>query len=271
MTYDAIERSDEGRRPIELYVFRRSFDSYRFTSASDDVVVDGATYLSRAISRGDIEASNELARSDLKITAPRDFEVADLFRISPPGAAVTVAVQQYHEGDGELITVWLGRVLDVSWVGGNAAELSCEPIFTDLRRVGLRRFYQRPCPHVLYGTACKVNRESYRVDGPLDSINGLDISVATAALRPIGFFSGGFVRYVTAQGHNEQRFIANHDEELLTLTSPPFGAIIGATMRLYPGCDHTAATCVGKFSNVLNYGGMPYFTKKNPFGGNPIF
>jgi hypothetical protein len=33
---------------------------------------------------------------------------------------------------------------------------------------------------------------------------------------------------------------------------------IGDTFRFLPGCDHTAATCQGTFSNLAHYGGFPY-------------
>ncbi|MBK7804300.1 MAG: phage BR0599 family protein [Chloracidobacterium sp.] len=37
------------------------------------------------------------------------------------------------------------------------------------------------------------------------------------------------------------------------------------------GCDHTLATCIAKFANGLNYGGMPYWPTKNPFDGTIIY
>src|SRR3546814_7797331 len=33
---------------------------------------------------------------------------------------------------------------------------------------------------------------------------------------------------------------------------------------LYPGCDHSRATCISKFNNLLNYGGYDFIPVKNP-------
>jgi hypothetical protein len=51
----------------------------------------------------------------------------------------------------------------------------------------------------------------------------------------------------------------------------PQGLAAGTTVTLFPGCDHTLATCSGKFSNTANYGGFPFMPTKNPFGGDPIY
>ncbi len=51
----------------------------------------------------------------------------------------------------------------------------------------------------------------------------------------------------------------------------PYGLAVGVPVSVYPGCDHTLATCSAKFGNVARYGGFPYFPQKNPFGGDPIF
>lgn len=270
MSFDAIEKSADQGRPVELYTFQRDYQAWRYTSADRDLVIDGATYVSRAITRSSIESTPEMARSNLKITAPRDLEVADLYRISPPTLAVTLVVRQYHQGDGEQATIWAGRISTVDFVG-IAAEITCDPVFTAMRRVGLRRLYQRQCPHVLYGAACRVNREVHRVDGVASSVSGAGVSVSAASAHANGWFSGGYLEYEVELGIPERRFISDHVGSSITLNTRPEGLSDGQAVKLYPGCDHTTASCTTKFSNILNYGGFPYFTTKNPFGGNPIF
>lgn len=270
MTYDAVERSRDGRRPVEIYTFARDYQTWRYTSADRDVVVDSLTYTARSISRSAIEATGELARLGLTLNVQRDLEVADLFRVSPPSAAVTCTVRQYHDGDGSVATLWSGRIASVSWQGASAT-IALEPVYTALRRVGLRRMYQRQCPHVLYGSACGVNSAAFRVDGPADAISGLTVSVSEASLLADGWFAGGFIEYDIALGIAERRFVTGHSGAVLTLSAAPAGLVVGQSVRMFPGCDHALATCNSKFSNALNYGGMPYFTQKNPFGGEPIF
>jgi uncharacterized phage protein (TIGR02218 family) len=270
MPYDVVERSAETRRPVELYTFFRDYQAFRFTSADRNVTLSGVEYAARPISRSAIESSGEMARGALKITAPRDFEIADLYRVAPPSIPVTFTLQQYHVADNQAIVLWSGRVMNVEFQGVNS-QITLESIYTSMRRVGLRRVYQKQCPHVLYGTACQVNRESYRLEAVADAVTGTTVQVADAALQPNGYFAGGFIEFAVELGIFERRFITDHAGQSLTLSNQPFGLTPGSTVRVYPGCDHTLNTCAGKFSNAANYGGFPYIPQKNPFGGDPIY
>ena len=52
MTYDARERSLFEAYPVELYLFARGAQYWRYTSADEDKVVDGVTYNSVQIKLG---------------------------------------------------------------------------------------------------------------------------------------------------------------------------------------------------------------------------
>jgi uncharacterized phage protein (TIGR02218 family) len=270
MTYDARERSVQDGRPIEIFTFARDVQAWRYTSADRDVTVTSQVYRAQPISRSEIESTQEKARLGITITMPRTIEVAELYRVSPPTQAVTCIVQQYHEADAEVATLWTGRILSCEFAGA-MATLRLEPLLTSIRRIGLRRMYQRQCPHVLYGPACQVNRESFRVDGTVASISGLVVNVAAAAGEADAWFAGGYLEYTAEGGAPERRFITNHAGPLLTVSSAPYGLAAAAAVKLYPGCDHAITTCTSKFSNAANYGGFPYFPLKNPFGGQPVF
>ena len=270
MTYTARELSATTGQPIELYTFARDYQRWRYTSADRDVSTLDGTFLARALSRTAIETSPERVRGNLTITVPRDIEVAELYRVSPPTLAVTCIVQQMHAGDSEVATIWTGRIASVEF-NGPSAEISLEPVNASMKRIGLRRIYQRQCPHVLYGAACAVNREAFRVDGVVDSVTGATVTVPEASLAAAGHYSGGYLEWEVETGIIERRFIADHSGSLLGVTSSPYGLSPGQAVKLYPGCDHTLATCGAKFGNAPNYGGFPFFPQKNPFGGDPIF
>ena len=59
--------------------------------------------------------------------------------------------------------------------------------------------------------------------------------------------------------------------DLLLLLPFPF-TIVGQTVEVYAGCDHTAEPCATKFfttedpqGNLRNYGGFLFVPTKNPF------
>lgn len=270
MTYDARETSTDTGRPVEVYTFARDYQHWRYTSADRDVTISSQTFTAKPITRTAIETTAEKSRLALTLTVPRDLEVADMYRIAPPTMTITCLIQQYHQADTELVTIWAGRILTVEW-SGPSARIAVEPIYTALQRNGLRRMYQRQCPHVLYGGQCNVVRESFRTDGFVDSISGNVINVPQAALLATGYFAGGYIEWDVASGIAERRFISDHTGGALTVTSTIAGLSGGMAVRIYPGCDHTLTTCNSKFSNAVNYGGMPYIPTKNPFGGSPVF
>ena len=228
------------------------------------------TYPRATILRGDIEQGSEINKSGLKLTVPRDIEVAQLYAVAPPSDTISLTLQQYHEGDGELATIWKGRILAVKFEGSRA-EISLEPIGTSIRRNGLRRLYQRLCPHVLYSAQCGVNRTAFRIISTADTVAGITITAGEFASVADGYLDGGYVEWEIGAGIFERRFILTHVGASVTLDMPPVGLAAGAQVNAYPGCDGTMDTCNGKFSNALNHGGMRFIPTKNPYGNDPIY
>ncbi|KAA2285423.1 phage BR0599 family protein [Arenimonas fontis] len=269
MTYDATERSADQGRPVELYTFHRDAKVYRFTSADRAVAVGGNTFLPRVIRRGSIEQGAELNRSGLKLSVPRDFEIAALYQAGAPSSRLALTLQQYHAGDGELAVLWSGAVLSCSFGVGSQAEISLEPSSVSMRRPGLRRTYQRQCPHVLY--RCGVNADDHKVVATVTAVAGLQVSAAEFAGQPDGYWEGGYLEYEIETGVWERRFILGHTGTAVGVDLSPIGLSPSMTMNFYPGCDHSLATCDSKFNNAPGYGGMPYIPTKNPYGSDPVY
>ncbi len=270
MSYDTQETGAQTGAPVELYEFRHGPNFYRYTSADVDVVHDFKTFEAWPMSRNAIEATQEMARQALKISCSRDLPILSLFRLAPPSDVITVSVYRLHRGDGEAITAWMGRILNVSW-RGLQAEIHCESVYTSIKRPGLRRMYQKQCPHVLYSAQCGVVGGSYKVSRQVLSVSGLDVTLADMGAFASGYFAGGYIEWQPSTGIIERRSIRNHAGAVLSVNFQAFGLVAGVTIDVYPGCDHTLATCAAKFSNSLNYGGMPYIPTKNPFDGTPVF
>lgn len=271
MPFDTVERSIDGARPVELYEFRREAFVWRYTSAAVDYTQDFQLFRRAAIRRGSFEQSGELAKSGLRLTLDPELEVVTQYRAGPPSDAVTLTIRQVHEGDGQPIVLWSGRIVSVSpWRDGQA-EMVLEPVYTSIRRTGLRRLYQRQCPHVLYSGACGVNPQAFRVDGIVQGISGVEVTVGAAAGLPVGHFDGGILEWEVAAATFERRFIIAHSGAALTLQTQPTGLLFGGAVRLFPGCDHSTTDCAQRFGNLANYGGMPYIPNKNPYGADPIY
>ena len=273
MTYSARETSADLGAPFELFEFVRGVQRWRYTSADRNIVWNTNTYVAAAIARSAIEVGQEIGRQGLRISVPRDLGIVDNFRVAAPSDPIVVNIWQSHQGDpdAEFVVVWQGRILGIDWQGIEA-QIQCESVFTSLRRAGLRRAWQRTCPHVLYGTECKVARISYQVNAVLSGVAGAVLTSAAFAAPGAGYFFGGYVEFLTPNAVTERRPIVAHGTTDITLDRAIPGLAVGATVAAFPGCDHTtgAAGCT-RFANILNYGGTPYIPTKNPFAGDPIY
>lgn len=272
MAYSTNETSVQSGAPVELYEFRSGSDFYRYTSADANVVYQSKTYEAVVISRGDIEATVEVARNPLKINCSINVGVLNLFLYSPPGEVVTLSIFRMHRGDSEAVTIWMGRVLNVTWAGSQAS-IHCESVYSSIKRPGLRRMYQKACPHVLYSGPCGVNSSAFRVNASVLSVSTTTVNVSGIGAYAADYFAGGYLEWEYETGKFERRAIQSNTTSAVVISSRIQLLAGGVTVRLYPGCNHTLSVCNSKFSNVVNFGGFPWIPQKNPFGGidGPIF
>lgn len=273
MTYSARETSADLGAPFELYEFNRNGQVFRYTSADRDVVWLAATYARAAISRSAIESGQEIGRQGIRITAPRDLAIVDLYRVAPPSDPVLVTIRQSHDGDpdAEFVIVWQGRILGVEFLGADV-DIQCESVFTSLRRVGLRRAWQRTCPHVLYGPECRVTRASFQSAAVLSSVSATTLQSTTFGALGTGYLAGGYLEFITAASTPERRAILTHTGDAITIDRVIPELVNGNSVLVYPGCDHTTGpNGCARFGNLPNYGGTPFIPIKNPFGGDPLY
>jgi uncharacterized phage protein (TIGR02218 family) len=270
MTYATVETSVQTGRPVELYEFLDGATAYRYTSADGDIVYGGNTYTAVPISRSAVEATSEVARLALNITCSRDLSILNLFSVMPPSEIIAVTVRRLHAGDGNAITLWMGRILDVA-LNPASAEIHCESVYTSLKRVGLRRLYQKGCPHVLFEDECALNRATFATSKTVSTVVGTAITLPSMGAFADGYFAGGYLEWESMTGYFERRTIRSQVGGVVTIGFTLPGLVATDTVTIYPGCDHTLATCIAKFANGLNYGGMPYWPSKNPFDGTIIY
>jgi uncharacterized phage protein (TIGR02218 family) len=273
MTFATYETSLQDGNPVELYEFTVGVQTFRYTSAPEDIVYQTKTYETVQLSRSDIEDTGDIPKSQLTLTAQRDFPIADLFRVAPPSEVVAVNVYRLHlaDGDAESKLIWTGRVLNCEWDARSTCTMTCESLYTALRRRGLRRMYQRQCPHTLYGALCGVPATSFRTVLAVNIVNGTSLSDPDIDVLPDGYLAGGYLEWEKAPGQYERRAIKTHVGDTITITHPIIGLAGGNEVSLFAGCDHSLTTCNSKFSNATNYGGFPFVPKSNPFGGTNVF
>lgn len=265
MTYAAVEISAHGGQPIELYRFSSAGRKWLYTSADVAFTYQTEIYEPYPLKRGAFRQTAELAKTGLEIETPRDTPIVADMLASPMINVVLLTIYRKHRSDAEVLPIWRGRVEGVRFQGSDSV-ISCKPLGTALKRIGLRRPGQRQCPYALYAVGCGVTGATHSVAGTLLSHAGAAVTAGAFAAQANGWWVGG---KIVLDG--VLRFIVAHAGDTVTLSSAVPGLAQNAGFVAYPGCDHTLATCNIKFSNALNFGGAPWFPIKNPFTGDSAF
>ncbi len=287
MTYTTIESSVAEGRPYFLYQFVEGDQVWRFTSratAWTSVGGGGAeiTWEPAAVAHGDVVQTSEIERGRLELTWPLSHLFARRFLAPLGNTPVTLTIFRGHEQVlGETVAHWKGRVVGAE-VEGQRIFLSCESIFSTLRRAGVRAKYQRLCRHALYGRGCGLDIAlSWLTSTVTATANGgSTVTIPEAANAQNGWYRGGVLRFGTQLG-----FINGHIAGTITLSrpmselaealtmpefDPDMGDPVPVLVDIAPGCDLRASTCAAKFGNLLNFGGFPEIPGRNPFGGGSI-
>lgn len=282
MSYDLIERSVDLGSPVTLFEFiygATSGDAYRYSTTVDAVTLAGRAWQPHSLKHTEISSAGSLDKAELTISARADIEVARLFIAAPPSQPVVVNIWRGHaltetNGWDEFVRIWTGRVLNTDWQESEV-EFKCEPVATSAKRIGLRRYYQYGCPHVLYGRACTVsevaNTAQANVISTANSSTAIVQLVSPPASVTIAKLIGGVFKLNLLDGRLALRSITNAQAVAggiqISLMSgiPELAAgMIGSVAR---GCKHTFDDCKS-FSNTSNFGGCPNIPTKDAFRTN---
>lgn len=283
MSFDTYEHGEFTGAPITLLKFESEAVATPalYTDIAFPVTFAGGTYMPEAIKVGAFTASETLDKASLELVVPTDSQVPMWFRYYPLGGSVSLTMYYGHDGDpaGEFLAIWSGRVRQVTHQDdAGTATLMCEPISTALQRTGLRRNYQRLCPHVLYGDKCKANKAAHTVTATVVSIRGDTITVS-GQLAGASNYKGGMVEWTRRLSGQvplrDLRMIVDVFVTPTTTEIKAMGAVLGLvpgdTLQLSHGCTHGLDTCANLFNNAPNYGGMPWIPTDNPMSGGSIY
>lgn len=283
MSFNDREQGEFTGAPITLLRFESDAMSapILYTDITAPVMHGGEMYMPIPVSVGGFTASESLDKSALQLVVPTDSAVPMLIRYYPLGGTIQLTILYGHDGDpaNEFLTVWSGRVQQVTHQdSAGTATLDCEPVSTSMKRTGLRRNYQRLCPHVLYGNKCRADKALHTVSASVIAVSGDRVTVS--GYMPDGAqFKGGIINWT----RNLAGQVPLRDMRMITEVSaqasvtefkcmgPVLGLYEGDTVHVSKGCTHGLDACTDIFNNAPNYGGMPWIPTDNPSGGSSIY
>jgi hypothetical protein len=270
MSFAAKEESRYQGRPCNLFLIRYGEGPnsyYAYTDAAKKLIVDGITYLPVSIQRGNIVVKGSMDKAALEVRMSLSLDVAELFRVYPPAQVVSLTISQGHlsDPDAQFLVIWSGRIIAAKREPPELI-LTCEPIRTSMKRLGLRRHYQFSCPHVLFGEWCRASKAAATSNAIVSSISGTKLTLVPGwALRPTSEYLGGMVEWENEVGDLEVRTIIRVATNVVTLSGSLRGIAGGTNLRMIRGCSRDILGCESH-NNILNFGGCPYIPMKNPVG-----
>jgi len=270
MTEKFVQEIEGAHSAYRLYEFEVSEGVFfRYTDADEDVYYLGNAFRSVPITISATEDDGTLKKVSTKVKLPYTTKIAKVLRVDPPSYVTTIKVLEgdFSSGLEEVSLVWQGRVLN-SKTEPPETELECQPASTSLRRPGLRRHYQRPCPHALYGPLC----QAVKADQPVELVE-FSGGVWVLTLPSSGYlgaetYEGGLVSWVDEDGLQRKQTILRAVEVSGSLqitvnkALAPQGAFTDLTVR--KGCNHTETACSTWHNNIQNYGGCPFIPLDTP-------
>lgn len=264
-SFGDLQSSTESSRPLEIYKITLSGQTFRYTSAEDDVVVDGDTYDALP---GLSREGRAQKRTDLKITVPASNSLAMLYVSVSPAAKASIWVWQLERDEVPTFNtktlVFKGKIQNVAFTddGTNAIFLA-QSIEVAASQTIPRRSYMPICEHLLYGAGCGVDPSGFNIVGACTAASGRVITITGANGQPDGYYQGG---YATPTGVADPRQIVSHVGNQITLQFPFAADPTGGDVQIFAGCDHDPfGDCATKFDNVIENGGHPFVPNRNPF------
>jgi hypothetical protein len=230
------------------------------------------------INRGEIIETSASTRAEVWVSLPTAHPAMAAARLSDEleeEITVTIWLTYLGDPDEEYITRFRGRVTAIE-PGKILSRLICADDMTEMDRASSAQVASVLCRHTHYfteadGTGCTLDLVDWQQAATVTAMTGRVVTVALAALQPDGTYYLGIFEY-----DGREYLIADHVGNQLTLDRTPPGLAtavgVGAVAVLIaPGCDQRIETCLGRFDNVLNYGGLPGMIRgETPFDGRSI-
>ena len=153
--------------------------------------------------------------------------------------------------------IFHGRVSTIDQVGRTAATITVASDLIVLDMDMPRNLYAATCLHTLYDSGCTLLRAVYANGGTVGAGSNASYIYYPGA---VAAHAQGAILFTTGANANVRATVkgvaAGSALSLIyPLPSPP---ATGDSFTVWFGCDHTRATCSGRFGNLPNFRGFPF-------------
>lgn len=238
-------------------VTRRDAEVFGFTTHDRDLVIDAVTYqadtgmlASAAQARAGASVDNLDIAGMLDAAA---ISESDLLAGIWDGAAIEVSIVNWADlGQGAVI-VQTGHIGNVSLKGGQfTAEMRS---LAQALQETVGTIMTRRCNADLGDARCGISLAAYTVNGSVSGVTSRQAFAASTLPAAVG----GLLTWTSGANAGLAMEVKTAAGGAITLALPmPYDIAVSDAYSVAAGCDKNLSTCVGTFSNAVNFRGFPH-------------
>lgn len=250
--------------PAELYEFTNGVKKWYFTSSDQDIRYNDILWESQTIKREKIIMSNDLQRSDLKISLAENSPLKQYFLNDGLNYNLDLTVYRLQIEEDEAISFFNGTLGDFTIKSELEIQCNFRQIGQFVLAKSQRYKYGADCQHDQYSRKCGLSKEEESdLDLVIADINGNFITVdIPAAQQPADHFFTGLAWYY---GENDtvERFIIEDvisgSQRIIKVDFVFDDLQVGDTINLAAGCQNENSRCkaLNNFENFLAFEHVP--------------
>jgi uncharacterized phage protein (TIGR02218 family) len=245
-----------------LLVTRTDGEVFAFTSAGEDVPINGVTYLSApGLDVTSVVTSSGLAVDNLELSTINDGEVFVLGEVlSGLWNNAAFQISKYNARD----TSQGVEVILTGTIGG--VQIHQDKVVAELR--DLKQHLQqtvgsvtsKTCRYRLGDSRCTKDLTSFTHSATVTGVTSQQVFTASGLGQASDYFGAGQVDWLTGNNAGLSVLVKSFAGGVITLNLPLYMEIqVGDTFSAVAGCrKRLAEDCFTKFDNVLNFGGEPH-------------
>jgi uncharacterized phage protein (TIGR02218 family) len=244
-----------------LKITRKDGAVYAFTSAGDDVVISGVTYLAtQGLDISSIEVSAGLAVDNLELTTLDDgttFSQFDVLSGKWNNADFIISRYNWQYPEDGVEVRMVGTIGQVRMMRGS--------VVAELR--GLQQALQQPigsitsktCRARLGDTLCTKDLTAFTFTGSVTTATSSQVFTDSTKAQDADYFAEGILTWTSGVNSGLTVKVKSFAAGVFTLMLPMIGAVaLTDTFSVIAGCQKRLSDCSTKFDNVLNFQGEPH-------------
>jgi len=269
MTYATEIKEIEVKPFAEIYEITSGSRVFRYTSYGKDVIFGGNTYTAATIKSNIPTEDDNFKANRIKVTMPVVSPIGEYIANSPIEPTEIKVTRYFIHDPTASKFLFLGRVLGITFVDNGDVGVALADVESNslyFRNKIPRKTFKAFCNNTLYFPSvaddpdCNLNKLDFEVSAVI-TISGSELNSASFGAFADGYFIGGHVE----SAYGDFRYISDHISNDITINVPFDARLVdGATVKAYPGCDKSPATCISKFSNFDQFIGFPFVPSNNP-------